>query len=86
MSNNVLLKLRNNVWMPKLVVFGKSTLKSNPETYILSKTQKYRYKIYPHLSYKLRNIYGLKTSFSSNIFSFGYVFVSFKSNSSDVNI
>ena len=34
MSNNVLLKLRNNVWIPKLAVMGKVTLKSNPETYI----------------------------------------------------
>ena len=40
MSNNVLLKLRNNVWIPKLAVMGKVTLKSNPETYILSNTQK----------------------------------------------
>ena len=35
MSNNVLLKLRNNVWIPKLTVMGKVTLKSNPETYKL---------------------------------------------------
>ena len=34
MSNNVLLKLRNNVWIPKLAVMGKVILKSNPETYI----------------------------------------------------
>ena len=32
MSNNVLLKLRNNVWIPKLAVMGNVTLKSNPET------------------------------------------------------
>ena len=32
-SNNILLKLRNNVWMPKLTDTGKFTLKSNPETY-----------------------------------------------------
>ena len=32
-SNNVLLKLSNNVWIPKLTDMGKVTLKSNPETY-----------------------------------------------------
>ena len=75
MSNNVLLKLRNNVWIPKLAVMGKVTLKSNPETYMLSNTQRDCYnKIYPHLAYKLRNIYGSKTSFLSDIFSFGYIF------------
>ena len=33
-SNNVLLKLRNNIWIPKLADMGKVTLKSNPETYL----------------------------------------------------
>ena len=47
MSNNVLLKLRNNVWMPKLAIMRKVTLKSNPETYMLSNTQRDFYnKIY----------------------------------------
>ena len=31
-SNNVLLKLRNNVWIPELADVEKFTLKSNPET------------------------------------------------------
>ena len=31
-SNNVLLKLRNNVWIPELADMEKFTLKSNPET------------------------------------------------------
>ena len=39
-SNNVLLKLRNNVWIPKLTDMGKVTLQSNPETYKQSNTQK----------------------------------------------
>ena len=39
-SNNVLLKLRNNVWIPKLTDMGEVTLKSNPETYKQSNTQK----------------------------------------------
>ena len=62
MSNNVSLKLRNNVWMPKLAIMRKVTLKSNPETYMLSNTQRNFYnKIYLHLAYKLRNIYTSKT-------------------------
>ena len=38
MSNNVLLKLKNNAWIPKLVDMGEVTLKSNRETYKLSNT------------------------------------------------
>ena len=73
-SNNVLLKLWN-VWIPKLADMGKFTLKSNPETYKLSNTQRDSYnKIYPYLAYALRNIYGSMTSFSSDIFSLGYMF------------
>ena len=54
---------------------GKFTLKSNPETYKLTNTQGDSYnKIYPYLAYALRNIYGSKTSFSSGIFSLGYMF------------
>ena len=34
-SNNVFLKLRTNTWIAKLTDMGKSTLKSNPETYKL---------------------------------------------------
>ena len=61
-SNNVLLKSRNNVWVPKFAVKRKVTFKSNPETYILSNAERGCYnKIYPHLAYKLRNIYGSKT-------------------------
>ena len=74
-SDHFLLKLRNNVWIPKLADMGKVTLKSNPETYKLSNTQRDRYnKIYPHLAYELRNVLGTKTSVSSDIFSFGYIF------------
>ena len=43
-ANNVLLKLRNNVWVPKLTDKGKGTFKSNPETYVLSKTQRDPYR------------------------------------------
>ena len=32
--SNILLKLRNNVWIRKLAVMRKVTLKSNPEIYI----------------------------------------------------
>ena len=39
-SNNILLKLRNNVWILKFADIGKVTLKSNPETYKLSKHAK----------------------------------------------
>ena len=74
-TNNVLLKLRINVWVPKLADMEKFTLKPDPETYKLSNTQRNCYnKIYPYLDYVLRNIYGSKTSFSSNIFSLGYMF------------
>ena len=34
-SNNVFLKLSTNTWIAKLTDMGKSTLKSNPETYKL---------------------------------------------------
>lgn len=74
-SNNVLLKLRDNVWIPKLADMGKVTLKTNPETYNLSEAQRERYnKLYPHLAYELRNVYGSKTTFSSDIYSLGYIF------------
>ena len=74
-SNDILLKLKNNVWILKLADTGKFTLKSNPETYKLSNTQRDSYnKIYPYLAYALRNIYGSMTSFSSDIFSLGYMF------------
>ena len=54
---------------------GKGTLKSNPETYKLSNAQRNRYnKIYPQLAHELRNIYDSHTSFSSDIFSLGYMF------------
>ena len=54
---------------------GKGTLKSNPETYKLSNAQRNHYnKIYPQLAYELRNIYDSNTSFSSDIFSLGYMF------------
>ena len=40
----------------------KVSLKSNPETYKESKTQRDGYnELYPHLVYDLRNIYGSKT-------------------------
>ena len=78
-SDDFLLKLRNNVWIPKLADMGKLTLKSNPETYKLSNTQRDCYnKIYPRLAFVgkecLRNVLGTKTSVSSDIFSFGYIF------------
>ena len=82
-TNNVLLKLRNNVCVPKLADIEKFTLKSNPETYKLSNTQRNCYnKIYRYLDYVLRNIYGSKTSFSSDIFSLGYMFKHFYPSSS----
>ena len=74
-SNNILLKLKNNVWIPKLADTGKFTLKSNPETYKLNNTQRGRdIKIYPYLTYALRNIYDSKTSFSSDIVWLGDMF------------
>ena len=73
--NDVLLNLRNNVWIPKLADMGRVTLKSNPEIYKLSNTQRERYnKIYRHLAYELRNVYDLKASISSDICSLGYMF------------
>ena len=57
-SNNVLLKLKNNARILKLADTGKFTLKSNPEIYKLSNTQRGRCnKIYLYLAYALRNIY-----------------------------
>ena len=51
----------------------KVSLKSNPETYKESKTQRDGYnELYPHLVYDLRNIYGSKTLFWSGVFSFSY--------------
>ena len=74
LTSNVLLKIKNDTWMTKLADIGKFTLKSNPETYKLSNTQRGRYnKGYPKLAYAERNIYGWKTSFSSDIFSLSYV-------------
>ena len=72
-SNNVLLKLRNNVWILSRYGKWKVSLKSNPETYKESKTQRDGYnELYPHLVYDLRNIYGSKTLFWSGVFSFSY--------------
>ena len=74
-SSNVLLKFRNNAWKPKLADMKKATLKSNPETCKLSNTQRSGYnKIYSYLAYESRNVYGSKTTFSSGIFSLGYMF------------
>ena len=42
LSNNILLKLRNNVWIPYLADMGEVILKSNLETYKIIKTQKER--------------------------------------------
>ena len=42
-SNNVLLKLRNNVWIPKLADIGKVTLKPYPKTYKLINKQSDHY-------------------------------------------
>ena len=73
-SNDVLFKVIN-VWILKLADTGKFTLKSIPETYKLSNAQKERYnKIYSYLAYALKNIYGSKSSFSSDIFSLGDMF------------
>ena len=44
-SNNVLLKLRNNVWISKLADMGKVNSKSNPGTYKLSNTQRDRWEL-----------------------------------------
>ena len=75
LSNNILLKLRNNVWIPNLADMGEVILKSNLETYKRIKTQKEHYnKIYPHFPYELGNVYGSKASFSSDIYSLGYMF------------
>ena len=53
----------------------KATLKSNPEACKLSNTQRSGYnKIYLYLAYESRNVYGSKTTFSSGIFSLGYMF------------
>ena len=53
---------------------GKVTLKSKLETYKISNTQRDRFnKIYPHLAYELMNVYGSKTSFSSDIFPLAYM-------------
>ena len=52
LTSNVLLKIRNDTLMTKLADMGKFTLKSNPETYKLSNTQRGSYnKSYPKLAY-----------------------------------
>ena len=74
-SNNVLLKLRNNVWKPKFDDMVKFSLKSNQETQKLSNQQKDRCnKINPHPAHELGNVFCSKTSFSSDIFLLGYIF------------
>ena len=71
--HNVLLKLKEGNWIPKLMDVGKVTLKSESEVYRLSvsQTEKYNFK-YPHLVYEFRNIFGAKTSFAFDIYSLGY--------------
>ena len=74
-ANNVLLKLKEGNWIPKLMDMCKVTLESEPEVYRLSVsyTEKYNKK-YPHLAYELRNVYGAKTSFAYDVYSPGYIF------------
>lgn len=61
--------------MPKLMGIGKVTLKSEPKANRLSASQTEKYnKKYPHLAYELRNGFGAKPSFASNVHSLGYIF------------
>ena len=74
-ANNVLLKLKEGNWIPKLTGKGKITLNSETEVYRLSVSQTEKYnKKYPHLAYELRNVFAAKTSFASDVYSRGYIF------------
>ena len=59
--NNILLKLKEGNWIPE--AYRSSA----------SQTEKYNKK-YPHLTYKLCNVFGAKASFESNVYSLGYIF------------
>ena len=74
-ANNVLFKLKEGNWIPKLTDIGKVTLKSEPEVYGLSASQTEKYnKKYPYLAYELFNAFGTKTSSACDVYSLGYIF------------
>ena len=74
--NNVLLRQTiSHEISPVIIDMGKVTLRTSPEIYKLNEKQKARYNVkYPHLAYELRNVYGAKTSMSTDIFSLGYIY------------
>ena len=54
---------------------GKVTLKSESEVYRLSARQTEKYdKKYPHLAYEVRDVFGAKAYFASDVYSLGYIF------------
>ena len=74
-SNNVLLKKESDNITAKIIDMGKVTLKSEPEEYKLRPEQQERYNIrYTHLAYELRNVYGSRTSYATDIYSLGRIF------------
>ena len=74
-ANNVLLKLKEGNWIPKLTDTGKGTSNSEPEVYDLSVSQTEKCnKKNPHLAYELCNAFGTKTSSAGDVYSLGYIF------------
>ena len=71
-ASNVLLKFKEGNWIQKLTDMDKVTLKLEPKMYHALQTEKCN-KRYPHLTYQLRNVFGGKTSFASDVYSLGYI-------------
>ena len=58
---------------PKIIDFGKATLKTEPVVYNLSKEETEKYICYHrHLAYEFRNILPSKQSEKTDIYSIGY--------------
>ena len=75
-TNNIVLKPTTLLgYCTKIIDMGMVTKKSEPKIYNLTEQQKIRYNNkYPYLAHELRNVKGSATSFSSDIYSLGYIF------------
>ena len=75
-ASHVLLKFKEGNWIQKLMDMDKTRTKvkpkSEPKMYHALQTEKCN-KRYPHLTYQLRNVFGGKTSFASDVYSLGYI-------------
>ena len=75
-TNNIVLKPTAMFrYCAKIIDMGMLTKNSESKIYNLTEQQKIRYNNkYPYLANELRNVTGSITSFSSDIYSLGYVF------------